>query len=160
MQYPLLTGDVQQAVYTGPHYPNKTTNEISAHFVGHCADGCLYNLRDDPLVDEKGYPSYNKPYSVHAWLAAHDISEDYVLMMDGDMVLRSALDPIALGAARGRVVSAEYTYLVGTTSGFSERFIAKHLVPRLAQVGGFHIFHKEDLRLIAPLWLEYTSTAS
>ena len=26
------------------------------------------NLRDDPLVDEKGYPSYNKPYSVHAWL--------------------------------------------------------------------------------------------
>ena len=23
-------------------------------------------------------------------------------------------------------------------------------------MGGFHIFHKEDLRKIAPLWLEYT----
>ena len=45
----LLTGDVQQAVHTGPHYPNATTDEISASFVGHCADGCLYNLRDDPL---------------------------------------------------------------------------------------------------------------
>ena len=23
-------------------------------------------------------------------------------------------------------------------------------------MGGFHIFHKDDLRKIAPLWLEYT----
>jgi hypothetical protein len=30
----LLTGDVAQDVYTGPHYPNSTTNEISANFVG------------------------------------------------------------------------------------------------------------------------------
>ena len=114
------------------------------------------NMRDDPLVDEKGYPSYNKPYSVMAWLAETPVAEDYVLMMDSDMVLREPLDPVALGVARGRVVSAEYTYLVGTTSGFSERFIAEKLVPRLAQVGGFHIFHREDLRAIAPLWREYT----
>ena len=93
---------------------------------------------------------------MHAWLAAQDIQEDFILMMDGDMVLRKSLDQIALGAARGRVVSAEYTYLVGTTSGFAEHFIPQYLIPRLAQVGGFHIFHKEDLRLIAPLWLEYT----
>jgi hypothetical protein len=26
----------------------------------------------------------------------------------------------------------------------------------LSQVGGFHIFHVEDLRAIAPLWLDYT----
>ena len=45
----LLTGDVQQAVYMGPHFPNASTNEISAQFVGHCADGCLYELRGDPL---------------------------------------------------------------------------------------------------------------
>ena len=30
-------GDVQQAVYTGPHYPNSSTDEISNSFVGHCA---------------------------------------------------------------------------------------------------------------------------
>lgn len=45
----LLTGDVEQDVYTGPHYPNASTNEISANFVGHCANGCLFNLREDPL---------------------------------------------------------------------------------------------------------------
>ena len=150
-------------------------------------------MRDDPLVDEEGYPSYNKPYSLMAWLEAEDIAEDYIMMLDGDMLMREPIDPVALGAARGRVVSAEYTYLVGTEPGrgFAERFIATKLVQRLAQVrgwpsrrpqrcpsgplphlnyhplptahyllptqvGGFHIFHKEDLRKIAPLWLEYT----
>ena len=137
------------------------------------------NMRDDPLVDEKDYPSYNKPFSVLSWLAAErplrapdgsrvpaatdpavaaaaeeiaaarsapDVSpdeEEYVLFTDADMLFRDPIDPVALGAARGVVVSAEYTYLVGTTSGFAERFIAKELVPKLAQVGGFHIFHRE-----------------
>ena len=124
------------------------------------------NLRDDPLVDETGYPSYNKPYSVMAWLEGmrpldgmsevERNSDEFILMMDADMVFREPVDMVALGAARGVVVSAEYTYLVGTETGFAERFIAKELVPRLAQVGGFHIFHREDLRLIAPKWLEYT----
>ena len=45
----LLTGDIEQAVYTGPHYPNASTDEVSADFVGHCANGCLYELRSDPL---------------------------------------------------------------------------------------------------------------
>lgn len=45
----LLIGDVQQDVYTGPHYPNISTDEISFNFVGHCSDGCLYNIKADPL---------------------------------------------------------------------------------------------------------------
>eukprot|EP00038_Savillea_parva_P020803 m.32546 g.32546 ORF g.32546 m.32546 type:complete len:730 (-) comp4898_c0_seq1:218-2407(-) len=45
----LLTGDVQQDIYTGPHYPNSSTNEVSQNFVGHCGDGCLFELRSDPL---------------------------------------------------------------------------------------------------------------
>ena len=32
------------------------------------------NLRNDPMVDEVDYPSYNKPYSVMAWLAGRDNS--------------------------------------------------------------------------------------
>ena len=42
------------------------------------------NLRDDPLVDEKGYPSYNKPYSVLAWLETRpplpDGEDEFVLV--------------------------------------------------------------------------------
>jgi len=45
----LLTGDVEQDMYTGVHYPNSSTNEISNNFVGHCGNGCLYNLSKDPL---------------------------------------------------------------------------------------------------------------
>ena len=33
--------------------------------------------------------------------------------------------------------------------------MSKSLNHRMAQVGGFHIFHREDLRKIAPKWLEY-----
>jgi hypothetical protein len=44
----LLTGDVQQDMYTGPHYPNSSTNEISNNFVGHCGNGCLYNIKVRP----------------------------------------------------------------------------------------------------------------
>lgn len=97
------------------------------------------NMRDDPLVDEKGYPSYNKPYSVMAWLEGRPPlpkgEDEYVLMTDADMVFTGPIDPQAYGAARGVVISAEYSYLIGTETGFAKRFIDPALVPRLAQVG-------------------------
>ena len=100
--------------------------------------------------------SYNKPFSVKAWLEQVDVQEDFVLMMDTDMFLRATIDPLGLGCSRGTVVSAKYSYLYGTTSGFARHFIDESLHERLTGVGGFHIFHREDLRQIAPLWLEYT----
>ena len=45
----LLTGDVQQAYYTGAHYPNSTTNIAGSGPTGHCGHGCLYDLEKDPL---------------------------------------------------------------------------------------------------------------
>lgn len=118
------------------------------------------NLRDDPIVDEKGYASYNKPYAAISWLRTRrpidDGEDEYILMMDSDMLLRGPIDPIKLGCRRGVVVSAEYAYLIGTKNGLAERFLPPTHVSRLAQVGGFHIFHREDLRAIAPLWLHYT----
>jgi len=44
----LLTGDVQQDFYQGPHYPNTTTTSITPS-VAHCGNGCLYDLIKDPL---------------------------------------------------------------------------------------------------------------
>jgi hypothetical protein len=77
--------------------------------------------------------SYNKPFSVTAWLEKVDVKEKWILMMDTDMLLRQLVDPVALGVRRGNVVSAEYTYLTGTTSGFAKRFIDESLHPRMAQ---------------------------
>ena len=72
------------------------------------------------------------------------------------MLLRVPLDPLALGARPGVVVSAEYDYLVGTNDAFAGRFLEPHELPLLTRCGGFHIFHREDIRRIAPLWVEFT----
>ena len=47
--YKILIGEVEQAGWTGPVYPNTTTpSGIAA--VEHCGDtGCLYDIRNDPL---------------------------------------------------------------------------------------------------------------
>eukprot|EP00327_Prymnesium_parvum_P002641 CAMPEP_0182834880 /NCGR_PEP_ID=MMETSP0006_2-20121128/21177_1 /TAXON_ID=97485 /ORGANISM="Prymnesium parvum, Strain Texoma1" /LENGTH=94 /DNA_ID=CAMNT_0024963209 /DNA_START=280 /DNA_END=560 /DNA_ORIENTATION=+ len=45
------------------------------------------------LVDEKGYPSYNKPASVMFWLREVDPPEEYIALLDTDMLLLTPLDP-------------------------------------------------------------------
>lgn len=115
------------------------------------------NLREHPLVAEKGYPSYNKPGSLMFWLdSARAPRETYIFFVDADMMLRQPVDAHALGASRGTVVSAEYTYLVGTDTGFAARFIRSSILHRQAQVGGFHILHREDVRRICPKWFDFT----
>ncbi len=117
-----------------------------------------HNMRDGhPLINETGYPSYNKPASVMFWLAQNNVTEEYVALLDTDMLLRTPLDPIALGARRGVVVSAEYTYLIGTRGRFAARFLEPSERALAAPCGGFHIFHREDLRTIAPLWIRFTA---
>ena len=45
--YKILTGDIREAGWTGPVYPNTTkTPGISA--VEKCGSGCLYNIKEDP----------------------------------------------------------------------------------------------------------------
>ena len=44
--YKILTGDISEAGWTGPHYPN-SSHHIDA--VAKCGDGCLYNIKEDPL---------------------------------------------------------------------------------------------------------------
>ena len=47
--YKILQGDVKQAGWTGPQYPNLTNPAGGIKTVEHCGDGgCLYNIKDDP----------------------------------------------------------------------------------------------------------------
>ena len=47
--YKILQGDVQQAGWTGPQYPNLTNPNGGIRTVEHCGDGgCLYNIKEDP----------------------------------------------------------------------------------------------------------------
>ena len=44
--YKIITGRVANAGWTGPHYPN-SSHPVDA--VVDCGDGCLYNIKEDPL---------------------------------------------------------------------------------------------------------------
>ena len=47
--YKILQGDVKQAGWTGPQYPNLTNPAGGIKTVEHCGDGgCLYNIKEDP----------------------------------------------------------------------------------------------------------------
>jgi len=47
--YKILQGNVGQAGWTGPQYPNLTNPNGGISVVEHCGDGgCLYNIKEDP----------------------------------------------------------------------------------------------------------------
>uniref|UniRef100_A0A7S4EWD7 ShKT domain-containing protein n=1 Tax=Chrysotila carterae TaxID=13221 RepID=A0A7S4EWD7_CHRCT len=112
------------------------------------------NHRD---VGGQNYAAFNKPASVTYWMASGEVPAgvEYVMQLDADMLINRPVDPIKVGAAPGVVVSAPYNYLVGTDSGLADEMgvVNKSLQ---ARCGGMHLFHIDDLRRIAPLWLHFT----
>ena len=47
--YKILTGNVEQAAWTGPQYPNSTRPNGIIRAIEQCGDtGCLYNIKTDP----------------------------------------------------------------------------------------------------------------
>ncbi len=101
--------------------------------------------------------SYNKPAAVMHWSREAKIDEDYVLYIDADMLLRAPIDPVALGARRGLVVSEHVHYLdMGISHHLLENFVPDASKAKWAKAAGwYHVFHIEDLRTIAPRWLHY-----
>jgi hypothetical protein len=112
------------------------------------------NYRHNPLNGDVS-ASYNKPASVMHFSREANFTEEFVLFIDADMVLTRPIDPVALGAKRGTVVSEYVPYMIGTDNGMAANFLSPDAVPRAKPVGWYHIFHRDDLRRIAPLWLKY-----
>ena len=112
------------------------------------------------------YSAYNKPVAVIDWLARNDVKEEYVLIIDADMVMRMPFVPEEDGARPGRAVSAHFSYMKGVNNELAMKHIPD-ILPRndtLAgpsgrrsdQVGGFTMMYTKDLKRVAPLWLKYT----
>lgn len=57
------------------------------------------------------YSAYNKPEAVLDWLAHNEVEEDFVLILDADMIMRAPFIPEDLGAKEGTAISAYYGYL-------------------------------------------------
>ena len=115
------------------------------------------NFVDNPHTHGEKSGSYNKPAAVMFWTQQAKIQETFVLYIDADMLLRAPLDPVAMGARRGMVVSEHVGYLEqGIRNKLVRNFVPAEAVPLARAAGWYHIFHVEDLRTIAPRWLHYT----
>ncbi|EIE24386.1 hypothetical protein COCSUDRAFT_40799 [Coccomyxa subellipsoidea C-169] len=142
------------------------------------------SLTMDPNKEHNDhYSAYNKPGAVLFWLQDVEPEEDYILVIDADMIFRSPFIPEQMGVSPGAfhtsadsdtlqtrtarwAVSAYFGYLKGVKNELALKHVP-YVEPRndtLAgpegrrgdQVGGFCIMHKEDLKRVAPLWLKFS----
>ncbi|GAB4816143.1 hypothetical protein N2152v2_003189 [Parachlorella kessleri] len=75
------------------------------------------------------YSAYNKPVAVIDWLAKTAVPEEYILVLDADMIMREPFLPEQLGARPGRAVSAYYGYLKGVDNKLALKHVPE-VVPR------------------------------
>ena len=94
-------------------------------------------------------------------------TEDFILVIDADMIMRQPFNPVALGAGPGWAISAFFTYMKGVSNELALRHVPQ-VKPRednLAgppgrrgdQVGGFTLMSTKDLEKVAPMWLSFTT---
>ncbi|GLJ43050.1 hypothetical protein SUGI_0893680 [Cryptomeria japonica] len=102
------------------------------------------------------YPAINKPAGVVHWLNHSEDAKnvDWVVILDADMIIRRPIIPWELGVEKGKPVAAHYGYLIGCDNILAQLH-TKH--PEYCdKVGGLLVFHIDDLRSLAPLWLSKT----
>eukprot|EP00798_Chlamydomonas_sp_ICE-L_P028050 gene28050-31152_t len=123
------------------------------------------NIAHNPTNDDR-YTAYNKPEAVIDYLKFNTPEEEYVLVLDSDMILRRPFLVEEMHPAQGLAIGAKYAYMIGVNNELAIRHIPE-VAPRndtLAgpvgrrgdQVGGFFFIHCDDLKRMSTLWLKYT----
>jgi hypothetical protein len=74
------------------------------------------------------YAAYNKPEAVVDWLQHVTPAEDWVVVLDSDMLLRRPFLPSDFNLTRGWAISAKYDYMIGVNNELADRHIPE--VPR------------------------------
>jgi len=147
------------------------------------------------------YSAYNKPLAVIDYVERFQPAEEWLLILDADMILHlpfvckargltcaripcvtcahrpqhvlqgeghaPEFAPFELPCARGAPISADYSYLVGSTNALALKHLP-HATPRndtaggqpfgryADQVGGVFLVHRDDMRVYMHDWLAYT----
>lgn len=138
-------------------YPVQILKEVDTHIAP------SYTIH--PVTGDN-YAPYNKPEAVIDWLQHVTPEEQYILVLDSDMILRRPFLVEVMKPKPGLAVGARYTYMIGVDNELALRHIPE-IAPRndtLAgplgrrgdQVGGFFFIHRDDLKRMSTLWLKYT----
>lgn len=141
---------------------------MSAHF-GCCMPGMARHVARYHSTDalHAVESMMQGPLASSDWVQDVHPTEDFILVIDADMIMRQPFDPVALGAGPGWAISAFFTYMKGVSNELAMRHVPQ-VIPRndtLAgqpgrrgdQVGGFTLMHTKDLERVAPLWLSFTT---
>ena len=100
------------------------------------------------------YPAYNKPAAILQWLSDVSPPEEVVLVIDPDCIF---VEPVTTRVERGRPAAQPYSYLDPNAHPGKE-LVSRHCRrPSLVQgVGVPYVIHRDDLGVLAPLWLAKT----
>ncbi|KAG1673278.1 hypothetical protein FOA52_002558 [Chlamydomonas sp. UWO 241] len=139
------------------NYSKDLLEEVETHI----APSMAYH----PILKDR-YAAYNKPEAVIDWLDKVTPEEEFVLVLDSDMILRRPFLVEEMTPSLGLAVGARYTYMIGVNNELAMRHVPE-VVPRndtLAgpvgrrgdQVGGFFFIHRDDLKRMSHGWLKYT----
>lgn len=111
------------------------------------------NMRNSKKVNEKNYPSYNKPYGLSQFVK-NVSGYEYIMVVDSDVIIRKNINPYSLGVKPGFVYTIPCPHLFGVETNFKKRFLVTENT--IDKVGGVQIFHVSDVGKISSLWFEYT----
>jgi hypothetical protein len=81
------------------------------------------------------YAAYNKPEAVIDWLQHVTPEEDYVLVLDSDMILRRPFLVEVMKPKPKLAVGARYTYMIGVNNGMALRHVPE-IAPRNDTLAG------------------------
>ena len=100
------------------------------------------------------YPPYNRPIAVKEYFEDVYPPEEFMVVIDPDVIIRKPLDDLPV--AQGHPVAQRYDYLHNNDAinKLAKRFNMK--AEDLQPIGMPYIIHRDDLKRLAPLWLEYT----
>ncbi|KAK9813259.1 hypothetical protein WJX72_011566 [[Myrmecia] bisecta] len=114
------------------------------------------------------YPALNKPVAIQHWLEHVNPPEEWILVIDPDMILRHKMADWGprFGAGPGWAVGVYFNYMIGTHNNLSDTHIPE-VWPRVDtlagpkgrrsdQVSAIILMQREDLRRLVPLWLHYS----
>ncbi|KAK9918893.1 hypothetical protein WJX75_007917 [Coccomyxa subellipsoidea] len=121
-------------------------------------------------VEHIVYPLFNKAWAIKQFMELARPPEEYILVLDSDMLIHKQFLPSDFKVAKGTAASENIWYLEDLNT-----FLGRELLPDLApkedwdaypgvgrvadQVGEFYFLHRNDLERVAALWWEYTLPA-